>query len=206
MARQNRRQGEDLGTVDGGRLARQLCTATLRLPRHPPPYSHGLMSAPPALTLDLAAFAAALPALQPLIGIDLGDKTLGIALSDRTRMIATALETIQRTKFTTDALRLAALVAKHDVAGLVLGLPLSLDGSEGPRVQATRAFARNLLRTVTLPLLLFDERLSTVAAERMLIDADVSRKKRKAVIDQVASTIILQGALDRMRAVRDRGG
>ena len=155
----------------------------------------------PALTTTIPAeFAAQLAAMRPLIGIDLGDKTLGIALSDRTRMIATALETIQRTKFTADALRLAALIAQHDVGGLVLGLPLNLDGSEGPRVQSTRAFARNLLRTISLPILMYDERLSTVAAERMLIEADVSRKRRKAVIDQVAATIILQGALDGMRA------
>jgi putative holliday junction resolvase len=158
------------------------------------------MSQPALTTIHVSEFAAQLAPMRPLIGIDLGDKTLGIALSDRTRMIATALETIQRTKFTADALRLAALIAQHDVGGLVLGLPLNLDGSEGPRVQSTRAFARNLLRTITLPILMYDERLSTVAAERMLIEADVSRKKRKAVIDQVAATIILQGALDGMRA------
>jgi putative holliday junction resolvase len=158
------------------------------------------MSQPALTTTIVANFAAQLAPMRPLIGIDLGDKTLGIALSDRTRMIATALETIQRTKFTADALRLAALIAQHDVGGLVLGLPLNLDGSEGPRVQSTRAFARNLLRTISLPILMYDERLSTVAAERILIEADVSRKKRKGVIDQVAATIILQGALNGMRA------
>ena len=152
----------------------------------------------PATTF-LPDFAAQLAPMRPLIGIDLGDKTLGIALSDRTRMIATALETIQRTKFTADTLRLSALIDRHDVGGLVIGLPLNLDSSEGPRVQSTRAFARNLGRTMALPILLYDERLSTVAAERMLIEADISRKKRKAVIDQVAATIILQGALDGMR-------
>lgn len=145
-------------------------------------------------------FSAILPPLGPLIGIDVGDKTLGIALSDRTRMIATALETIERTKFTADAARVAELVAKHAVCAFVIGLPYNLDGSLGPRVQATKAFARNLERVVPLPIALFDERLSTVAAERMLIDADVSRKKRKDVIDQVAAAIILQGALDCMRA------
>ena len=158
------------------------------------------MSQPaPTTTTNSAEFAALLPPMRPLIGIDLGDKTLGIALSDRTRMIATALETIPRTKFTVDARRLSALIAQHDVGGLVLGLPLNLDGSEGPRVQSTRAFARNLARTIALPILFYDERLSTVAAERMLIEADVSRKKRKTVIDQVAAAIILQGALDAMR-------
>ena len=152
--------------------------------------------------LGFEDFAAVLPAMRPLIGLDLGTKTIGVALSDRTLTVATALETIARKKFTLDGERLDVIIAKHDVCGIVVGLPLNLDGSEGPRVQATRAFVRNLSARVDLPMLLHDERWSTVAAERMLIDADVSRKRRAEVIDQVAAVIILQGALDRMRATR----
>jgi putative Holliday junction resolvase len=153
----------------------------------------------PFFSID-SHFATILPTSGPLIGIDVGEKTLGIALSDRTRMIATALETIQRTKFTADAARLSALVLEHGVVAFVLGLPVNLDGTEGPRTQATKAFARNLVRNIPLPIALHDERLSTVAAERVLLDADMSRKKRKDVIDQLAAVIILQGALDRLRA------
>ena len=140
--------------------------------------------------------------LQPgrLIGIDAGTKTFGLALSDTRRTIASSLETIRRTKFTADAQRLIALTEEHGVAGFVVGLPANMDGSEGPRAQATRAFARNLNKLLPLPVLLWDERLSTVAAERMLIAADTSRKKRADVIDKLAATLILQGALDRLRA------
>jgi putative Holliday junction resolvase len=136
-----------------------------------------------------------------LIGIDAGTKTLGLALSDVTRTIASALETIQRTKFQADAKRLLDITAKHAVQGLVLGFPANLDGSEGPRAQATRAFARNLNRLTPLPILLWDERLTTLEAERMLIAADTSRKRRAEVIDKLAATLILQGALDRMRTL-----
>lgn len=136
---------------------------------------------------------------QRLIGIDAGTKTLGLALSDVTRTIASPLETIRRTKFTADAERLLALAALHGVAGLVLGLPVNLDGSEGPRAQSTRALARNLNRISPLPILLWDERLSTQAAERTLLEADASRKRRGELIDKLAATVILQGALDRMR-------
>lgn len=144
-------------------------------------------------------FSLLLTAGQRLIGIDAGSKTLGLALSDVTRIIASPLETIQRTKFAADAERLLSLAARHRVTGLVLGLPVNLDGSEGPRVQSTRALARNLNRLTPLPILLWDERLSTTAAERTLLEADASRKRRAEVIDKLAATIILQGALDRLR-------
>jgi putative Holliday junction resolvase len=149
--------------------------------------------------LRLEDFARALPPGVPLIGIDAGTKTLGLALSDISRLIASGLTTLRRQKFTADALALLSLVERHGVGGLVIGLPLTLEGSEGPRAQSTRAFARNLARLTPLPILLFDERLSTVAAERLLIEADASRRRRAQVIDKVAATIILQTALDRLR-------
>ncbi len=145
------------------------------------------------------AFRDMLPPHARLVGIDAGTKTWGLALSDVTRSVASALQTIRRTKFTEDVKVLAALAAEHGVGGLVLGLPRNLDGSEGPRAQATRALARNLNKAMVLPVLLWDERLSTAEAERMLIAADQSRKRRAEVIDKLAATIILQGALDRMR-------
>ena len=140
--------------------------------------------------------------LQPgarLLGFDLGTKTIGLALSDVTRVIATPYETVRRTKFTVDAKTVAAISAKEGVGGLVIGLPLNLDGSEGPRAQATRAFARNLAPHLDLPMAFWDERLSTAAVERHLIEADASRKRRAEVIDRMAAAYILQGALDRMR-------
>ncbi len=161
-------------------------------------------AAPAPPTTDIAAFAAALPAGARLVGLDLGTKTIGLALSDVTRTIASGLDTIRRTKFTADATRLLAIAATHRCAGFVLGLPANLDGSEGPRAQATRAFARNLSRLTPVRILLWDERLSTVAAERMLIEADASRRRRAEVIDKVAATLILQGALDRMRNLSPR--
>jgi putative Holliday junction resolvase len=148
---------------------------------------------------DVAAFADVLAASRRLIGIDAGTKTLGLALSDIDCFIASPLETIQRTKFQADATRLLQIATQHNVAGLVLGWPVNLDGTIGPRAQATRAFARNLNKLTPLPILLWDERLSTAEAERMLISADASRKRRADVIDKLAATIILQGALDRMR-------
>ena len=147
---------------------------------------------------DLAAFMAALPTAGALIGLDLGTKTIGLALSDTRRRIATPLFTIARTKFTADAKQLLEAAAEHAVAGLVLGLPLNMDGSEGPRVQATRAFARNLMKLTGLPILFWDERLSTAAVTRTLIDADTSRQRRGEVVDKMAAAYILQGALDRM--------
>jgi putative holliday junction resolvase len=147
-------------------------------------------------------FAAALTPGTRLIGIDGGTKTLGLALSDVSRTIASPLETIIRTKFKADAARLLELVAQHEISGLVLGWPVNLDGSEGPRAQATRALARNLNALTPLPILLWDERLTTAAAERMLIDADASRKRRAEVVDKLAATLILQGSLDRLRSAR----
>lgn len=147
---------------------------------------------------DIAAFAAALPASGSIAGLDYGDKTIGVALSDLRRQVATPTEIIRRTKFTEDAARLMQIVAARQICGLILGLPLNMDGSRGPRVQSTEAFARNLTRLTDLPIAFWDERLSTVAAERALLEADASRKRRKEVIDAVAAGYILQGALDRM--------
>ena len=152
--------------------------------------------------LPLIEAAAVLPPRGSLLGLDLGEKTIGVATCDPDRKLATGVETIARTKFTADAQRLLALAAERRAAGFVLGLPINMDGSEGPRAQATRAFARNLARLTELPIALWDERLSTAAVERDLIAADVSRAKRAAVIDQHAAAYILQGALDRL----GRGG
>ncbi|MCU0817142.1 MAG: Holliday junction resolvase RuvX [Cypionkella sp.] len=147
---------------------------------------------------DLAEFATVLPVNRAIAGLDLGEKTIGVAISDLRRQVATPAEVIRREKFTLDAGRLLALMEARGVAGLILGLPLNMDGSEGPRVQSTRAFARNLERLSPLPITFWDERLSTVAAERALLEADTSRKRRKEVIDAVAAGYILQGALDRL--------
>jgi putative Holliday junction resolvase len=156
---------------------------------------------PRGITVGDAADFAALLGPGRLIGIDAGTKTLGLALSDVTRTIASALETIRRTKFKEDAKRLLDLAREHAVQGFVLGLPANLDGSEGPRAQGTRAFARNLNALSSIPILLWDERLTTAEAERMLISADTSRKRRADVIDKLAATLILQGALDRLRSI-----
>ena len=143
-------------------------------------------------------FVAALPPNRAAAGLDLGDTTIGVALSDLRRQVATPIEVIRREKFTLDAAKLLALLQARGAAGIVLGLPLNMDGSTGPRVQATQAFARNLEKLTDLPICYWDERLSTVAAERALLEADTSRKRRKEVIDQVAAGYILQGALDRI--------
>jgi putative Holliday junction resolvase len=139
-----------------------------------------------------------LPARGALLGLDLGSKTIGIAASDPDRRLAAPVETIRRKAFAIDAKRLLALAAERQAVGLVLGLPINMDGTEGPRAQSTRAFARNLAKLTELPIALWDERLSTAAVERDLIAADVSRQKRAAVIDQHAAAYILQGALDRL--------
>lgn len=152
----------------------------------------------PPVHEDMAALAA-LPG--PLMGLDLGTKTIGVAVSDSLRLSATALETVRRKKFTADAERLRAIVKGRGIAAIVLGLPRNMDGSEGPRCQSTRAFARNLAGHLDLPVALWDERLSTVAAERTLLEADSSRKRRGEVIDKVAAAFILQGALDRLAAL-----
>jgi len=143
-------------------------------------------------------FAAALPAFGAIAGLDLGTVTIGVAVSDGMRSIGTPLETIKRKKFGVDAAKLLELTTHRDITGLVLGLPRNMDGSEGPRCQATRAFARNLSKLTDLPITYWDERLSTVAAERALLEADTSRKKRANVIDHVAAGYILQGLLDRL--------
>ena len=151
---------------------------------------------------DPADFASALPGYAPLAGLDLGTKTIGIAVSDAGHMIASPLETIKRTKFQADASRLLEIMVHRQIGGLVLGLPRNMDGSEGPRAQATRAFARNLTRLTEVPITFWDERLSTVAAERALLQADTSRKRRAEVIDHVAAGVILQGLLDRLRNLK----
>ena len=148
---------------------------------------------------DLADFAALLPRNGALLGLDLGDRTIGVAASDRMRSVASPLLTIRRKKFGVDAQALLAIAAKRDICGLVLGLPRNMDGTEGPRCQSTRAFARNLGGLSDLPMAFWDERLSTVAAERALLEADTSRRRRAEVIDHVAAAYILQGALDRLR-------
>jgi putative Holliday junction resolvase len=140
-----------------------------------------------------------LPPTGKLLGLDLGTKTIGVAISDGMRYSATPLETIRRTKFTEDANRLLALIAQNNAVGLVLGLPLNMDGSEGPRVQSTRAFARNLANKTDIPIAFWDERLSTAAVTRTLIEADVRRDKRAEVVDKLAASYILQGALERLR-------
>jgi len=152
-----------------------------------------------AAILPLVDAAKLLPARGALIGLDLGSKTIGVAASDPDRRLATGVETVARKSFTSDAARLLALAAERKAAGFVLGLPINMDGSEGPRAQSTRAFARNLARLTELPIALWDERLSTAAVERELIAADVSRARRAKVIDQHAAIFILQGALDRLR-------
>ena len=151
-----------------------------------------------AAIAPLMELAASWPARGALIGLDLGTRTIGVAASDPDRRLATGVETVARTKFTDDAARLIALAAERNAVGFVLGLPLNMDGSEGPRAQSTRAFARNFSKLTELPIALWDERLSTAAVERELIAADMSRARRDAVIDQHAAAFILQGALDRL--------
>ncbi|MTH62695.1 Holliday junction resolvase RuvX [Paracoccus shanxieyensis] len=144
-------------------------------------------------------FVATLPRAGALAGLDLGTKTIGVAVSDGLRSVATPLSTIRREKFTLDAQALLKIADERALVGLVLGLPRNMDGTEGPRAQSTRAFARNLERLTPLPITFWDERLSTVAAERALLEADTSRKRRAEVIDHVAAGYILQGLLDRLR-------
>ena len=150
----------------------------------------------PVLTLVDAA--PLLPERGALIGLDLGTKTIGVAVSDPDRRIAAPVETIARQRFRLDAQRILDLAAERRAVGIVLGLPINMDGSEGARAQSTRAFARNLAQLTAMPIALWDERLSTAAVERALIAADASRARRKAVIDAHAASYILQGALDRL--------
>ena len=154
------------------------------------------MASDPTLPLD--DFLAALPPSGRLIGLDLGTKTIGLALSDLGRGIASPMETIRRKKFTQDAERLLQICTEQQVGGIVLGLPLNMDGTEGPRAQSTRDFARELILRIDLPVAFFDERMSTMAVERAMVDADMTRKKRAERVDQLAAAYILQAALDAM--------
>ena len=149
--------------------------------------------------VDLEALRAQLRPGQRLLGLDLGEKTIGIALSDTSLTVATPLKTLARGKFKTDAALIAALVAEHDAGGLIVGLPLNMNGSDGPSAQSARAFARNFAAVAAFPIVLVDERLSTAAVTRTLIEADTSRKRRGQVVDKMAAAYILQGALERLR-------
>jgi putative Holliday junction resolvase len=150
------------------------------------------------IVTSLEDFAALLPNRAALLGLDLGTKTIGLAVSDLTRRIASPLATIKRTRFKADIDALLRHVREKQAAGLVIGLPLNMNGSEGPRAQATRAFARNLSAVTKLPIAFWDERLSTAAVTRALIDSDTTRKRRGEVVDRMAAAYILQGALDRL--------
>ena len=150
--------------------------------------------------VDLIALPSFLPRQGSLIGLDLGEKTIGVAVSDATRSIASPLETIRRTKFTADIVRMFELMNSRGAVGIVIGLPINMDGTEGPRCQSSRAFARNVLRVKDLPIAFWDERMSSMAINRMLIDeADISRARRAEVVDKAAAGWILQGALDRLK-------
>lgn len=151
---------------------------------------------------SLEALADALPPDGALIGLDVGTKTIGVATSDITRTVATALKTIKRKKFSIDAAELIALASDRHASGFIIGLPINMGGTEGPRAQSCRAFARNLSGLTPVPIALWDERLSTAAAERVLLEADASRKRRAEIIDAVAAAYILQGALDRLKTMR----
>ncbi|WP_370229911.1 Holliday junction resolvase RuvX [Cognatishimia sp.] len=151
---------------------------------------------------DLSSDASHIPPFQALMGLDLGTKTIGVAVSDGMQSVATPLETVKRKRFTLDAERLLEIIKDRNVGAIILGLPLNMDGTEGPRVLSTRAFARNLEKLTPLPITFWDERLSTVAAERALLEGDTSRKRRSEVIDHVAASYILQGVLDRLGHLR----
>ena len=158
---------------------------------------------PDAAPISLDELANRLPPGQPLIGLDVGSKTIGIAMSDRSRRIASPRETIRRTKFAADAARLLDIARDDRAAAFVIGLPINMDGSEGPRAQSTRAFARNLARLTDLAIAFWDERLSSAAVNRMLIGADRSRARRAEIIDKLAAAYILQGALDRLARIAE---
>src|SRR5215210_1347882 len=160
----------------------------------------------PAPILPLIDAATHWPERGALVGLDLGTKTIGVAVSNPDRRLATGVETIQRTAFKADAARVLAIAAERNAVGFVLGLPINMDASEGPRAQSTRAFARNLSRLTDLTIALWDERLSTAAVERELIAADASRARRAEVIDEHAAIFILQGALDRLANLRELRG
>lgn len=152
--------------------------------------------------VELTELPAQLPATAPVVGLDLGEKTIGVAVSDATRTVASPLELIRRTRFTDDANRLFRLMDSRGAGGVVIGLPVNMDGTEGPRCQSARAFGRNLLRLKDLPIAFWDERMSSMAVNRVLIDeADVTRARRADVVDKMAAAWILQGALERLRAL-----
>ena len=152
--------------------------------------------------VDITEFPALLPRYGALAGLDLGEKTIGVAVSDPTRIVASPLKTLRKTKFTDDARTLFKLIDGREIAGLVIGLPVNMDGTEGVRCQSNRAFARNLLRLREIPIAFWDERMSTMAVNRFLIDQlDASRAKRAGLVDQMAAAWILQGALERLRSV-----
>jgi putative Holliday junction resolvase len=152
--------------------------------------------------IDLTELPAALPAYAPLVGLDLGERTIGVAVSDATRTVASPMETIRKSKFTDDAKRLFGLMESRGAAGVVIGLPVNMDGTEGVRCQSNRAFARNLLRLRDLPIAFWDERMSTMAVNRMLIqEMDINRARRAEVVDKAAAAWILQGALERLRLI-----
>lgn len=149
--------------------------------------------------VDIEGLKAALPERTRLLGLDLGEKTIGLALTDTLLTVATPMETLARGKFSVDAVKLDKIIADQNVGGLVVGLPLNMDGSDGPSAQSARAFARNFAARSPLPILLWDERLSTAAVTRTLLDADASRKRRGEVVDKMAAAYILQGVLERLR-------
>ena len=154
--------------------------------------------------VDLTELPALLPRYSALIGLDLGEKTIGVAVSDVTRMVASPLELIRKTKFTAEANRLFALIDEREVGAIVIGLPVNMDGTEGTRCQSNRAFARNLLRLRDIPIAFWDERMSTMAVNRVLVEeADVTRARRAELVDKMAAAWILQGALDRLSALSD---
>jgi len=157
------------------------------------------LASEPKLTDEFANPLDLIPPTGRIMGLDLGTKTIGVAVSDGMRYSASPLETIKRSKFTKDAERLDVLIAENQVVAIILGLPLNMDGSEGPRVQSTRAFARSLAQRIALPIAFWDERLSTSAVTRMMIQADLRRDRRKELVDKLAASYILQGALDRLR-------
>ncbi len=150
--------------------------------------------------VDLLELPALLAPYAPIVGLDLGEKTIGVAVSDATRTVASPLELIRKSKFTDDAIALFKLMASREAAGVIIGLPFNMDGSEGPRCQSSRAFARNLLRLKDLPIAFWDERMSSMAVNRVLIDEyDATRARRADLVDKMAAAWILQGALERLR-------
>lgn len=159
----------------------------------------------PAGVVDIETLAGLLRFGDQLIGLDVGSKTVGVALSDGMRMTASPLQTVRRKKFTPDVARIFEMVAGRQLGGVIIGLPVHMSGEEGARSESSRAFARNLSRISPLPIVLWDERMSTMAAERAMLEADASRKKRAEAIDSVAASIILQGALARLDVLARRG-